>query len=491
MRNFYSLYFALLSMINSLLMVSLLLTPSTLYGIQIESPDIKPVRQNEIASTHERLRHYQAARVAWIDSVCQLSEAQKHSLRGVSQKILTENVIDFERDSADTKHQYAPIFDHTILQFANIKIGSRSLHTSSFETQLRALLTSEQFEKMEESLHRRSELISHGYALQITNIIDDDLFLTSSQRPNVCRAILEKRILDQNPFPVRSYMRHGFREAISEHDPLHQIFSPMQIARWNDLTKPNPEIRTGLGICANEKPISEWDMELFLAANSVNEKYERAIRVRTDYVANFAQLDHEASRTLELAARGISFRDLQDWRGKMHGYYFELAESMYASSCVMISVPQRPKDVESHPIWQRLSSRYNFQAAMSAREQEIRRDSQEFVVAALDEELWLTKTQREQLRPVIEKVLQTVEIPTRSPEYSDYPDILLLARFLVQDSIVEIEPLLNNEQRIVFQQLRSQFVLKNQAILWNQRYGKNQPLGFIRDSAYREHQLHG
>jgi hypothetical protein len=128
---------------------------------------------------------------------------------------------------------------------------------------------------------------------------------------------------------------------------------------------------------------------------------------------------------------------------------------------------------------------------MSAREQEIRRDSQEFVVAALDEELWLTKTQREQLRPVIEKVLQTVEIPTRSPEYSDYPDILLLARFLVQDSIVEIEPLLNNEQRIVFQQLRSQFVLKNQAILWNQRYGKNQPLGFIRDSAYREHQLHG
>lgn len=440
-------------------------------------------RRDEIVMTRRRHELYQQARIAWIDSVCKLSVSQRKMLQDFNREFLAETVILFERNE---RERYQSILDHTVLQFANCENGSRRLNSTSFEDRLRGLLTGEQFNVYQRAVEKRANSIQNGYASQILNMVDYELYLTSTQREMVCNSLMKADLFGQKMYSLSSYIMSTYRAAADQYDPIIQQLSPTQIERWNDLTRPDPAQPTGVSICTNQSPINDWDMQLYRAADSVAEKYGRAVKVRLDYIASHGRLDQKNSRILELSGRGIAHRDLLSWRKEMHDYYYKLAGSMYADSYVVMNVPQRPIAIEDHPLWKNASNRYNFDDALIARERDIKNAAKSFVITAFDQELWLSEMQHLQVETVFDRIFIDVPVPTRDPEYCEYPDVLLMARVLVHDSIDDLLPILNEEQKPIYRHLKSSFELRNNSILWTQRYANNYKLGYIQDKYYLE-----
>jgi hypothetical protein len=456
---------------------------SSQLSAQAQVFDYDAERRDEIAMTRHRYELYQNARIAWIDSVCKLSVAQRNMLQDFNREFLAETVILFERNE---RERYLSILDHAVLQFANCENGLRRLHATTFEDRIRGLVTDEQLNLHQRAAEKRANSIQNGYASQILNMIDYELYLTSTQREMVCNSLVKADLFGQKMYSLSSYIMSTYRAAADQYDPIIQQLSPTQIERWNDLTRPDPTQPTGVSICTNQSPISDWDMQLYRAANSVAEKYGRAVKVRFDYIASHSRLDRKNSRILELSGRGIAHRDLLSWRKEMHDYYYKLAGSMYADSYVVMNVPQRPSAIEDHPIWKNISHRYNCDDALIARERDIKKAAKSFVVTVFDQELWLSESQRLQLETVFDRVFIDLEVPTRDPEYCEYPDVLLMARVLVHDSIDDLLPILNKEQKTIYRHLKSSFELRNNSILWTQRYAKNFKLGYIQDRFYLE-----
>ncbi len=472
-----------------LIFMLLLLTGTRVSAQQNDKINPEKIRRAELARCFERCQQYQEARLSWIDTICKLSPEQKKLLRAYNERYLAENAPTFEQEPKEWIYQHPQILDDTILQFCNRQTGSRWLETPSFENELRSLLTVEQYSRYQQAIFDRSQRIQRGYAAQITNMIDHDLYLTTSQREAVASQLMQIDLVQHDMYTTQCRAISPYRELSAEFTPIIEQLRPTQIECWNDLIKWNNEIKTAVSICVNETPVTEWDLNLFEASETVAEKYERAVKVRLDYIADQSGLDSQSTRVFQLAARGISYRDRLAWRQQMHRYYFELAGSMYASSCVVLNVPQRPDKVESNPLWQTISSRYDFTVAFEARNKAIRSASERFILAVFEQELWMTDKQRKDVEPIIVRAFERVEVPARNPEHTDFPDVLLLGRLLVQTPMCELIPFLSKDQAIIYEKLKSSFELKNQAILWTARYGKNQRLGYVEDRVYDAERL--
>jgi len=445
------------------LLVIVLIHTTPLLALQLPN-DPEVIERDILRLMSERLTAFQAARLYWIDQACGLSNEQKERLHRVNSKLIDDanrqlQVAFKEKDGS----QYPFSYTLTTVIFPSSTFGAKSLDNEAFEKDLDGILTSDQQARYQQNLQKRQSSLHHGFVCGIVDLIDEELYLTVVQREMVKEKFHQGTRRENALYSLR---RDGVRSPYRKPDASFQVpiscLTNLQRHRWDDLNAKKDGYQFSYSFKGDTLQACIEDAE---RSEEENEKaFVNAMLVKLDYYRDFLDLTFNDMQRLEMALVGIAQRNsvcLRNLRYCSNAYSSGLSEKLSYPPLNIVD----PITIEWDPFWKSLSERFGFSVAIEARRKERQHMVAEFVLAVLEEELWLTSEQREQLRQLVEQTVGMIELPDRN--YFMFRDEMLMARVLAKMPAEEVSKILSNDQHLVWAKITNLFRVFDDAVIWN------------------------
>ncbi len=419
-------------------------------------------------SLRERLLAHQAAMLHRIAKVCDLSADQSAQLKTASDAHLEQIVETFKDSRQDWWKIYGAFLPDTPTLFGSIERSAPAMF-AKLQPDLKSILNESQLAKLNAYQTTREQRVHNGFAAQITYILDSELYLTSDQWDVIQRDLEQHR-------PLLSHGMYVFNNA-GNYLPtvlMTTVFpEPPAGLTAEQLQRYQAQFQKGLRGYARLDENATVDANLSLLEKERDKCFENlrpVMSLLNHFVMNNHDLTAKSHRALELASLGTIERSLSAWN---HEHRADILTREYPRSYVRL--PDL-KEMRDHAIWQNTVTRLGLNEAFATRHSRQRDASLKHILSLLDQELWLTAKQAETLVPILQGVMEKIEL---DPSIHYFSDLRLLGLILLDTSEESLTDVLHASQLSAWQKLRDCYSIQGEYFYLN---GRIDPYGFSRKS---------
>lgn len=297
--------------------------------------------------------------------------------------------------------------------------------------------------------------------------IDESLGLSNQQLERVRSYLsLIRNHLDAPFHSLNPTARFPSQPVLSLLRPLtKEVFTAGQVKLLGPVTGDQvaADFQLGLG------NVDAWRADLRRAANELRDNIYDHHRMQIEQLEALRDVPPGAAERLRMAAKGSAVSLSEDWEAGITTSAEQFAGVMSRHLKINPSVtfgiggPLPVETVEQHPLWAAELKSFlenSTRKAPAAERLEIRRAARAgAVLVMLDEELWLTPAQREQLLPLVTRVLDQHQ--PLNPEDENFSLLGELAIPLHRIPPEVWEPILNPVQQEVWKVLAAYFEVQS------------------------------
>ncbi len=456
----------------------------------------------------DRLKAHLHALADWIDAECSLSPEQREKLQG----IISETIGRSQKGWLRRRNVGGANGDRDFIPFEFITVVRPMTQTGQFRTEIEQLLTNEQLSQYQAAMRERDDSLARGLTGFALVILDQELFLRPEQREPV-QSELQRMLGQQLYAGLFSFTANGwpFQRAQFRLAPgLEKVLGPVRLARYKRLTANKGQAEQYVMITLNggESGIAQFQA----AAEEQPGRLAEAMAVRIAWLAAEHNLSEAQQRKLQIAAKGAAARTIDAWITSSEKQLDSMRER-FANQNVSwgMSLPQ-VSAVESQSLWRNTLDRMleapgepepaaettkqaqarqlrdllkgvvaevvpqtkrRTLAKPSTEREKFRRAAMvDYVIAILDEEIWLHADQRKHLRALVDESLADFSWYYRY--LSSYSELQLLVDALYAPDQEAVRDLLSPKQFEAWTTLRGQFVVDKNMVKLTYRHGEVQ-----------------
>ncbi len=439
-----------------------------------EKSDVLP--DSELIQFQSRYQAHQFAIVSWINATCELNDQQCEQLVTIAESNMKRFTQEFLklRDKKDYKLgcylAESPLF-----------LGNETWGLSLFDQEFRGQVLNLLFDQQREILIKQLDDRSHRYREacrgRLVAKMDEELFFSPTQWDEALIALRqEKPLITHALFSFQASRWNSMGKSLFDEEIIpEECLSDAQKRRLEDL-KSSDHARF---IWSQKQNSSEAEMVQQFLTEIVTSRisiYQNAFDVRLDLLSQTPQPSKENCRQLKLASEGALQRTLFATRNLMLPY-FQQREEDGRKSFYLSQVDEIDRD----PLWISTLSKADFAPVLEGRQNRQNLANLNYLIALLDQELWLTPEQSQRLAQKISS--QNNQSPSSSimnKVSSNFPEMLALARVVLSTTETERDKWLSPSQISAFKELSNQFEIHNETLCVRIRGGGLLPLGSMR-----------
>ena len=442
-----------------LLIISVLL-------LTLDSQLFGAVSPEELAEREARLTAHLHSFAEWVNDICNLTKGQQDQLNDRIKQAITQSqqAYQFPDFPNQIKTEQSRLYDFSPIRFVGIRGAAWGVFQAGLNDNLLKILNEDQQKKYRAAIETRKQTLHESFLAHVINTADRELFLSNQQKEGIRNLFPEKLPLLENGlywFMIwPRYLKDKPIKILLDSSSI--MLTPTQTERIQLLKSS----QSGFARFKTLEGRADWNKQLKKSALMQRKKLQSMQQMRVSCLVTRYHLSAENRDYLELASKGAIAKVLVKWKQttaeKFDLWEKQVAEMVNRKKVVFAyaAVPAiRDSEVLQHPIWEHAVRKVLTEQANQQRKQESRDATNGYAVALLDQELWLTSAQRNQLNKISQRLClidksQYYEAPGFGSQY----DLSLLATILYDCDQKELDELLNESQRNVINQLKRQLL---------------------------------
>ncbi len=392
---------------------------------------------------------------SWVIQTCQLDETQQATLQELVAKHLKDEVASYAKRDNPAR-QNRPFGENTPLLFVQSDGVGTKLTDALLLSIRKDVLSDVQKEQLDLAVAERIESQNAPFREFVVALFDQELFLSDDQRQKMLEQFSAEKKQLSSPFYsfvgqnyYLPYQSLGTMLPVLKADFLDE----RQKERLTDLTSGANGNQNFIMFQSNEVP-EQWAENIKRAVVTQRKTYLHAAAVRIGYMERTLNLTPEQVEYLTVASKGATTTALADWKESTQRTVDNMVEQMgqmrgnFAFSAQNISVD----GLDSNEIWAEAVRTVNADKQSEDRGNHIQHVRAMTVTALLDQELWLTPEQRDEVLKFTEPVMPN---SLAKGSYDDYVrELVLLAYPLHKVNEAKVNEVLTESQLAVWKQLK-------------------------------------
>ncbi len=426
---------------------------------KIMAVPVAPRRAPNAKAEEKRLTRVQANANAfgdWISRTCDLDETQRGKL---------EEVLKSEIKNAQGSWRAGRLagmgqngnWDFAPFEFVS---AARPMQTQ-IANEVRSHLSDDQKKTLKDALTNRDKQVRRGLASLAVLMLDAELYLTEEQREQAIKLVdpmLGSKIYNglfgfqNNGFPFQRLLLKRNAELLtlvgdSRARRLQRLSQNGNGDQYATTTIQNGDATTGFEAAIRKQPA----------------RLAEAMAVRIEWLAEEEGFSKAHQRRLTLAAKGAASRAIAEWAERTRKQVKQMEERFPDRNVSWSFSTPRVSEVDRQAIWKKTLERVResttkgndtpVKDAESAREKSMRGAMVSYILATLEQEVWLRPEQRGKLRSLIDGSLGDFRYyaPGGGSSYTEL-QMLADALHLIPDS--NLGSLLSKTQSVAWNTLK-------------------------------------
>ncbi len=429
---------------------------------------IGAVTPEELEEREARLTTHLKAFAGWVDDVCDLSDEQQDQLNERIKQAVTKSqqAYQFPDFPNQIKTQQSRLYDYSPIRFVGIRGAAWGVFQAGLNDELQKILNEAQKEKYRAAMEKRKQTLHQYFLAQVINTADRELFLTDQQKEAIKNLFPEKLPLLDNGlysfYPKTSYLNEKSIDVVLFQASLGLNKTQM---KWLEYLRKNRKQAVMLNA------VNEDDMQGKISAEVQKQMEELvpAMELRITYFSRQFQLSKENLQYLKLAAKGTTVKLMNRWKEEaitqQQNNAVRAKQDNQQPTYRILLPPIRIHEFDDHPLWEQAVRKVITDSVYEKRKMIIQQTTLNYLIALLDQELWLSSEHRIK----ITTMYHDVSIFDRNRYcqnliYSNSYDLSLLAAVLTGKRQGKLNGILNDSQLNALSQLKKQFP-KNKNLL--------------------------
>jgi hypothetical protein len=433
--------------------------------VAIEAPQRKLLRGEADKKEHaDRTLALSGAMESWVIQTCQLDEAQQTTLKELVAKHLTDENAKYAKHD-NPAQQNRPFGENTPTLFAQSDGVGTKLTDALLKSIRKDILNDVQKEQLDIAVAERTESQNAAFREFVVALFDQELFLSDEQRQKMLEHFSEEKKQITSPF--YSFVGQTYYlpyQSLSTKLPVGKadFLDQRQKARLADLTSGTNGNQNYIMFQSSEGP-EQWAENIKKAVVTQRTTYLNAAAVRVGYFERTLNLTTEQVEYLTVASKGATTTALADWKASTQRTVDNMIEQMgqmrgnFAFSAQNISVDS----LDRNEIWIEATNKFlaqyqenQFRAQYQGKDHDgqIRLAKAKTATALLDQEMWLTPKQREE---VLDFTKRSLPQKSSRSTYDDYVrELVLIAYPLHKANEATVNKVLTESQLAVWKQMK-------------------------------------
>ena len=431
----------------------------------VQARAVNPAK-SEQENRKARLESHFKAYAEWIDHVCQLSDQQRKELEKLlEQKILLSQKKFAEKKLPPNRHNY--LYDYSPFRFFDDDGAATEIYQADLDKAVHKLLNEKQKGALNAALSQRKLELHNRYLNYIIEKADKELSLSEKQEKQIRVLFPDQIPLLKNGlysfFPRTYYVKEKPIVSIIMHPPI--AFKKTQMNRLQGLRQQQSSI-----VFMANSGVENWYKQLDEEVENQKEKFHRALDFRIALIGADFQLTPQDKKYLKLAGKGATIKILAAWKKNSLPQLKQWEKHAKQQPGQNFGFGLQAADVselDKNPLWEHAVKKVVTEATYNKIMQKAQQAKTGYVVAILDQELYLRDDQRD----VIQTILQG-NLPVINSRYSQSYDLALLGLTLHGKKRKAIEKILTEPQLNAFTVLKKQFTAQNSYLAIQSRHGQ-------------------
>ena len=426
---------------------------------------VNPAKQ-ELENRKLRLENHFKAYAAWIDHVCQLSDEQNKELEKLLEQKIGLSQKKFGEKKVPQNHQNY-LYDYSPFRFFDDDGAGTDIYKADLEKAVQKLLNKKQKESLLAAISKRKQQLHTRYLNYIMEKADKELFLSEKQEKQIRDLFPDQIPLLENGLytfmPRTYYVKEKPIASIVMHPPV--AFKRVQMNRLQDLK----QRQSSLTFMANNG-VESWYKQLDEEVENQKEKFQRALDIRIAFIGTEFQLSPQDKQYLKLAGKGATLRTLAAWKKKSLPQLKSWEKHVARQPGQNFGFGLQAADVselDKNPLWEHAVKKVVTEETYNKIMQQAQQAKAAYLVAILDQELYLRDDQRDKIQEILQG-----NLPAVNYQNSQSYDLALLGLTIHGKKRKTIEKILTEPQLNAFTVLKSQFTVQNSYLGIQSRHGQ-------------------
>ncbi len=436
----------------------------------------------KLEGMEKRYLGQQAVFLNWLTNSFSLTEKQLDEIKIAQANALHRAMKAFKETlSVEPIHGFKYLPHACPILFGLSPVGMSSLQDEQFTHEFNAIVGDDLARAIVEKFNERESALDKSYVRQMVTVIDEQVFLTPQQIDEVTTRILNSPNHHQRDLyvfvPHNNDYPYPYKPVVDVIELISPVLTPLQLKRV-ELIKESRNFASRSRKDVIEIPVHSKDVQS-LICQGVARQYDLdsvymaiSLAVKSAYIARLNNLSSEKARELEIAALGDIERLAATNRSRSINYYFNrLQEGRVGERITLPQITAYSAVNVPIPIWMQTARRLDTTNVLMKREQRRYQETLSHLTNVLDQELWLSSTQRLKLEVLIDQKLGPDVIVTDlrfAKRDCDAPELLNIARILLRLPDSELDEILTQNQTLVWREMASLFLVHDDIIVSSQ-----------------------
>ena len=390
--------------------------------------DAAKIPEDEVKNRLERLTAWSGTMQEWISRNSDCTDEQKKQISEAAVKAIESAQRTWKQQPRAAQRNNRALSDYFPIKFTNVNGASRAADLTRYQQKIAdAGLSDEQRSRLTDAVKERTQFQQDASLGYILNLLDAELFLTSQQRETMARTMRSRITLDAACYsfqPQNYYFQQTSLVPLVQGGNHLDELNAAQKLRAADLASIGRSGSYNIEqyiLFQSQDGVDTWSEKLDEAITEQKSRLRRAINVRVSFQEASHGLSESQTHHLEVAGKGAVDDLMEQWkkttRKQLKSYEDQMGRFNGGNFAFAVSVPDVHK-LERDEVWTHAVEALTPDSSDTLAERNEARShaTAMFVVAMLDRELWLDKSQREQMLELVRKNLPSpdYQIPNRN-----------------------------------------------------------------------------
>lgn len=405
----------------------------------------------ELEVRQTRLEAHFEAYAAWVDRQCDLSDEQRSQLNAAIKQGIEKSQELYAKPQPANNNQ-SHLYDYSPVRFVAIRGAAWGVSQAGLQEYLAKILNDKQREKLQAAKTKRRQELHNLFVEYVLHNAGEVLYLTSKQKGQIKPQFpFQHAFLDTGAYSF-SPQTHLLQEKSMDSlfDRIKIELDPVQ----ENLLNPS---RKQVIRFMRDDGLDGWKKKLQAGVEDQQKKLYQILNSRIDYLKSEYQVDSTGIRYLEVAGKGVIVREISKWEDKI-SYNFDF----WAENRNKLIIPGQflgvargiKNDIlDQHPLWNHAVEKVISQSIVEQRRMESQAIIAGYATAMLDQELWLSSGQRDDIAALL------LAFPHVEDEHHHGHafELCLVGIAVLGDQQKELRLILNENQLAAFNALQGPF----------------------------------
>ena len=372
-----------------------------------------------------RLEAHFEAFAFWVDRCCALSENQKLELGAITHEAISNSLLAHRKlvgvNQRIFRSYYLPLY------FYSSKGGAGTIFEAGLEDDLLEILNEDQKKKWQIANTERKQHNHEIFFKRVMNIANSSKLLSVKHQKKLAGLFPSKLPwLNNALYSFRPNTRHAPEKSIFRllmHPSLS--FTNAELIGLKELKffhkYQGGKVAPGLHLQAFDG-VEGWRKKINEQGELEQQKLQYTLNAASASAFDGIQLTPQEKRLLDLAGKGVAVKTVAQWkktaRQQTVAYETYLIKWPGRNISFVLEIPFNSK-IEQHPLW--LNAMKKVTRSINGRRRgTASKETIEYAVAILDQELWLTPEQRVKVIGFYQNIHFTDQKNYRGPQYELY-----------------------------------------------------------------------